>query len=1043
MHSPAKIYMSGTALTALMLVLIMLFSSMAGSTLPGAELTYTTGGGNDSEYRLQAVTTSVKSSEADAVDAVQNPEPEMRGIWIATVTNINYPSKPGLKQEQLKAELDDIVATAKKANLNAIFFQVRPACDALYKSKIFPASRYVSGTCGKAADGDFDSLAYLIEIAHENGMEVHAWVNPLRVTTGTADSPNQNVKDLPESSPARQHPEWVVPYADGKLYFDAGYPGVRKLVADGVKEIAANYDVDGIVFDDYFYPYPQTKDGAIVDFNDSASYKLYGNGGYKNDWRRGNINQMMLDCYNAIKSVNKDCEFGVAPFGIWKNDDGSNGGSKTNGLSSYSAIYADSLAWINGGYVDYLAPQIYWRFSTAVAPFDELTRWWNKNIEGKKTLDGRQIKYYISHAAYRYVDWENPEGEMAAQVTYARSELCYRGSVMYGYAALKANTCGLADEIAEVFAEKIEYTEPVSNGVKMACAEPYYGAVVQGDNTFIVGCSDPSKPLYWYAGDDSGMKNTVSRTKSGYFNLYVPLQKGKNTFTFVNGDESYTHVVYGYTKGTTTTVTDKPVYSDSAKPYSCTPSYNIIRSGGESIPLTCRAPAGATVKVKLGDTTVTLKQSGSDKYSKTDSGYLTALYTGSIKLPKASAGKAKDLGRLVFTCSLTSETTTGARVRVLGDGAYITIETVNDDAELKVATDSWYYDDYSVQVPGMRDRVVWQGNGYYKLRMGGYVACSDAREISDDVPLAKIGGVYVVPLDDTVEVHIKSTQNVPINGTLSGNMFVFSLFNVETAAAPECAYADNLMFSGISSYVATSRPDCIRVTLKMRNSANYYGYDVRYDSGEVVLILRSPLGTSGDAEKPLAGRKIILDAGHGGSEHGSTGALVSADAEWNEAEINLAIVLKAKEKLEALGAEVLLTRSDDSRVTIDERMAYLRKIEPDLCVSVHQNALAYQSNITLVNGVTGLWWSSTGKLAAEIVSNEVAKALNRPIFRIVSQRLAMCRNPRFPNMLVECGFITCVEEYEVMVHGDGIERAARGVTNGVLEFFKAQDNFKK
>ncbi len=383
---------------------------------------------------------------------------EVRGIYIATVYNINYPSRKGLSEDKLRLELDDIVNTCVDANLNTVYFQVRPAADALYKSEFFPISEYISGTQGDNLPDDFDPLAYLIDTAHKKGISVHAWVNPLRVTVGSASSPMHDVQVLAKKHPARKNPEYTVPYADGRLYFDCGIPEVRELIASGVAEIAENYEVDGIIFDDYFYPYPvYCEDGTLAKFDDRTSYAAYGKNLPIDDWRRENVNQMIKSCYDAIKSANEDCEFGVAPFGIWQNDDGNNGGSATYGLESYSAIYCDPTAWIKGGYIDYIAPQLYWRFSTPAAPYDVLVKWWSNQI------NGTDIDLIISHGVYNYDTWDAPKNELRAQVEFARAERSYCGSILYGYEALKNNSNGLLDETREVFSDNIIHTSASPN----------------------------------------------------------------------------------------------------------------------------------------------------------------------------------------------------------------------------------------------------------------------------------------------------------------------------------------------------------------------------------------------------------------------------------------------------------------------------------------------------------------------------------------------------------------------------------------------------
>ncbi|MBR6290325.1 MAG: family 10 glycosylhydrolase, partial [Clostridia bacterium] len=224
-----------------------------------------------------------------------DPDSEVRGVWIASVWNIDYPSSAYLSDDELKAEIDDIIDNCKKLSLNTVFFQVRPACDALYKSDLFPVSQFLS------ADGklSFDPLEYILDKAHHNKISVHAWVNPLRVTPGAG-----KLDSLPKDSPARVHPEYTVDYC-GRIVLNAGIPEVRDLVSEGVREIVKRYEVDGVVFDDYFYPYPQNDDsGRPVPFDDGETFTKYG-GGFSDvgDFRRDSVNKLVKACYDAVKET--------------------------------------------------------------------------------------------------------------------------------------------------------------------------------------------------------------------------------------------------------------------------------------------------------------------------------------------------------------------------------------------------------------------------------------------------------------------------------------------------------------------------------------------------------------------------------------------------------------------------------------------------------------------------------------------------------------------------------------------------------------------
>jgi uncharacterized lipoprotein YddW (UPF0748 family) len=215
---------------------------------------------------------------------------DFRGVWVATVVNIDYPSKPTSDSETLKSEAIKVLDNAKATGFNAVFLQVRPTADAFYKSNYFPWSKYLTGTQGIMPSDNFDPLEFWVEEAHKRGIELHAWINPYRITKITYDEPKYDFASLAPSNPAIPHPDWVVKYTDGNLYFDPGIPEVQQLIINSVLEIIQNYNVDGIHFDDYFYP--------GTDFNDKATYEKYNTVNQNiNDWRRSNVNSLHSEKY--------------------------------------------------------------------------------------------------------------------------------------------------------------------------------------------------------------------------------------------------------------------------------------------------------------------------------------------------------------------------------------------------------------------------------------------------------------------------------------------------------------------------------------------------------------------------------------------------------------------------------------------------------------------------------------------------------------------------------------------------------------------------
>lgn len=413
------------------------------------------------------------------------PHGEFRGVWVATVASLNYPSQQTTEPEVLKADAVRILDNAKNMGFNAVFFQVRPASDALYKSGIFPWSRYLTGTQGTAPDNGFDPLAFMIAEAHARGLELHAWLNPYRITNDAKDNNN-----LAANHPARQNPAWVVTYSDGKMYWNPGEPGVQQLIADGVREIVDNYDVDGIHIDDYFYP------GA--DFDDSVSYSIYGTGvNSLAEWRLSNTETTVKNMYNIVKSSGKNIVFGVSPIGIWANKSTSALGSNTNGGEAYTQKYADTRGWVKRGIVDYIAPQIYWNIGFDRADYITLVDWWSDVVAGTG------VKLYIGQAAYRTGDTDSSSpwygvSEIRRQVEYNRGKAEVAGYIMYSYKSV-VDSQELTVLIKELNKSMISASVPAP--VEASVADKNTDADTPADPpadavTAPSPVSDPNKPVF-------------------------------------------------------------------------------------------------------------------------------------------------------------------------------------------------------------------------------------------------------------------------------------------------------------------------------------------------------------------------------------------------------------------------------------------------------------------------------------------------------------------------------------------------------------------
>ncbi|MGI5453245.1 glycoside hydrolase family 10 protein [Streptomyces sp. CA-249302] len=344
---------------------------------------------------------------------------EMRGVWVATVTNRDWPSKPGLTVAQQKAELIAILDRAVKDRLNTVIFQVRPAADALWPSPYEPWSSVLTGTQGRAPG--WDPLGTAVKEAHARGLELHAWFNPYRVSN------QADPTKLIASHPARKHPDWVVTYG-GKLYYNPGLPQVRAFVENAILDAVKKYPVDAVHFDDYFYPYPV----AGQTFNDDAAYDRYGSG-FPNRaaWRRDNIDKLIRETAARIKEIRPGTQFGISPFGVWRNIATDSRGSDTKaGVQTYDDLHADTRKWVRQNWVDYIVPQVYWNIGFAAADYAKLVSWWAGVAKGTAT------KLYIGEALYKAGDpaqpaaWQEP-AELSRHLTLAAKYTQVRGHVFF------------------------------------------------------------------------------------------------------------------------------------------------------------------------------------------------------------------------------------------------------------------------------------------------------------------------------------------------------------------------------------------------------------------------------------------------------------------------------------------------------------------------------------------------------------------------------------------------------------------------------------
>lgn len=489
------------------------------------------------------------------------PIVEMRGAWIATVANIDWPSKPGLSPDRQRMEFDSILDVLRGTGINAVFVQVRPAGDAFYPSPSAPWSKYLTGVQGQAPEPYYDPLQYMIEAAHTRRMEFHAWLNPYRATfdLDTASlAPSHPLRSLP---PERLS-QWFFRYGN-RFYFNPANDLVIRYLTNLVHDICLRYDVDGIHFDDYFYPYKEPGQ-FLDDYNEFAANPR----GFSNleDWRRDNINRMIESVSKSIKSFKPHVKFGVGPFGVWRNSDRDpiNGSETRSGVTSYDDLYADVLLWLRNGWIDYVAPQLYWSIGFAPADYDALLDWWSRNTYGRHL--------YIGHAAYKVgaggndPGWNDPR-QIGMQVRNARAYSNVQGGIYYSARPLMRNPLGLRDTLIRNLYPNQALMPPFRGLSKLPPATPQFcglkgtPAAVRLAWQVCDVASGEEMPYYYavYRFPGEGVGDFQDSRSLLFLSAFNPEKLTFDDVTTQDG-QYYTYVVVAYNRYHAESYSSEPLY---------------------------------------------------------------------------------------------------------------------------------------------------------------------------------------------------------------------------------------------------------------------------------------------------------------------------------------------------------------------------------------------------------------------------------------------------------------------------------------------------
>lgn len=933
---------------------------------------------------------------------VISEETEINGVWIASVGNIDFPSKKGLSAKQMKKELDEIVDNVKKLGMNTIIFQVRPASDALYKSEIFPVSEYIAEKQGNPLPEDFDPLSYIIERAHQKGLFLHAWINPYRITTGTKASPRHDLSALAKNNPARLNPQWTVPYADGKLYYNPGLPEVRQLVISGVMEIVKNYDVDGIHFDDYFYPYPV--ENAV--FDDSAAHEQYGKSKTIDAFRRDSVNTLIKDVYTAVKKEKPKVLFGVSPFGIWANSSTNKAGSDTRGFESYTRQFADSYTWVKNEWLDYISPQIYWSMEYSPARFDILCDWWSGVVKGTK------VKFVPGHGAYKAGDkaqiavdssWSQPD-EILRQISYAKHKNGYSGSLFYGYRNIKANVQNLYDNLSSYYNSKSPVVFFPAKGIILANA--YDEKTTDKENIHLFGAAPPKEALLL-----NGKKTDTD--KYGFFSVFLPLLKGENTFIFKSGQTSLTHRITRIPAAETKLLNKESIF----------PKGEGVYYDEDNIWVSVSAEKESVVTAKIWKKTTPFFYMGG------------GIYGANLKLPK-DYGKNPSLERVYITAQKDgkTETAAGGVIRTCFEktlSAVVAVKTADAVTAFGIETE-----DDSVLFPkGTADDIIAEDSGYAVFSCGYFVKKEDlAFSLCDEktkYPLVNnVGKGEITDAGNKTVFSLDMSIQVPFFLHESKDGVKLVLCHTKNEGEAKINISQNIMFNGVTQ---AGEDGGTSYFLRYAKGAVFSGYKAWYENGRLVAEFYHP-PAKGPQKSPLAGTVIALDPGHGGNR-GAVGPF------WHygpiEDDLNLDMAYHVKESLESMGAAVYMTRTKPGTLhSVKDVAEMYRNVFPHLALSIHFNSMNRNINGLFCMGSMAFYNTSFSKAAAEYILESLQKNAGRPIMKPQKASFAVICPKEFPSLLLELGFMNNISEYGWFLEKANRIKTADAVAKGICIYFE-------
>lgn len=910
-------------------------------------------------------------------------ELSLRGVFVSTVSNLDFPSSPGLSPEEMKEELDSILQNTRKAGLNSIFFQVRPCADALYPSSFFPYSRYLTGKQGQAPGEDFDPLAYLTEKAHAQGIEVHAWINPYRVTQGVQGATKEACLDtLAENHPARKDPSLVI-FHNGELYFDPALPQVRQLVADGVREILENYPVDGIHLDDYFYP--------GTDFGDSASYAQYGQGASLDDFRRSNVTELISLLHDTIEETNPQAQLGVSPFGIWANASQLEGGSDTAGTQSYFAHYADTRLWVQEGLLDYISPQLYWYRGQEGSDFTTLLQWWENTVSGTDCRLAPALAAYKAMGGDSAAPWQGYD-EILGQIDLLQSGES-QGLILFRLGSLSPMTAALGEVLAEpqAVSDKDSPDEEPEAESPLKLSQPKDLTRTDLSSYYFYGISDPSQPL------TINGQPVLSRGADGSFGVLLSLEPGFNTFTLENGPHTLTcRLLRGLAAS---------CWEEAA------PLGDTYVSPGQQALLSLTARPGAAVTALFLGESLPLSWKGD-------------AYQASIPLPQGNADQVTRYGSPLYVIRrgnfVTAALAPGGFYQ-RGTQLSLSFQVQTDLCDIYQSPDSSKGSTGTLR-EGMTGPVSAISQGYAQVPGLGYLSLKDI-SLSTEEENREITAASVSPGEEETLVSFQSGSPLAACCTWEDGMLKVRFPGVSQGAS--------LSGEQVAQSLCQVEDGCLVYSFTLKDISPWGFYFEKTDQGALLHVGKKPAPQEG-----LSGVHILLDAGHGGSQEGAAGC----DPLCLEKDMNLALCQAVGEKLQEMGATVSYTREEDKTLNPRQRFKQSFQEMPDLFLSFHHGSGEPDEDLSFAGGFSAFCQGELFHSLAQSICQRVestGRAAN-PAQR--GSLLYVCRQTHCPAVLMENGCLTNPQEFGAITDPQNIDQTAQAIAQAVASSFASSSD---